>query len=210
MSQLDQPAIAATSILTPASGTVSAFMDSVNKKRKWKDDAGRVTSYIGNYSTTSQSPSAATRTYIAGSNIQLGTQGLQVGSRFRWRFNMTKTAAGIASSVIDVAFGTAGTTSDTAQVSFTKPAGTAASDEGFVEIDVIVRTINASTGVAVGEFTMTHNGNTTGHMTIPNAAVNTVSSNFNTVSPTNVGLCITTGASDAITIQQIQTEAWDV
>jgi hypothetical protein len=160
-----------------------------------------------NASTAVQTPAAATRTYITGSQLAIPASGLKVGTVLRWQFNMTKTAAGTAASTIDIAFGTAGTVSDTAQVSFTKPAGTAAVDEGFVEIECIIKTVNASTGVAVGEFRMGHNLAATGHAVIPFVAVNTTSGSFNTVSPTFVGVCITTGASDAITITQCSAQA---
>jgi hypothetical protein len=130
---------------------------------------------------------------------------LRVGNVFTWKFNITKTAAGIAASTYDIAFGTTGTTADTARISFTKPAGTAAVDEGWVEITCIVRTIGAS-GVAVGEFRMIHNLSATGHATIPCVCVNTVSAAFDMTTVTRVGVCITSGAADAITIQQVVTE----
>jgi len=164
---------------------------------------------IVNFSTAAQTPTAATRTYIIGSAISVGK--LAVGAVFRWRFNMTKTAAGVAASTIDIAFGTAGTTADTARVSFTKPAGVAAIDEALVEIECIIRSINVSTGVAVGELTMVVNntGGAGGHLANLkwNLVLNTVSANFDTVAPTFVGLCITTGAADAITIQQVTANA---
>lgn len=210
MSQHTLVATARAGIITPSAGNVSAFID-LDKLLKTKDSGGFVRSYQFNSSVASQSPSAATRTYITGSQIALAAAGaLQAGSGFRWRFNVTKTAAGVATSTIDIAFGTAGTTADTARVSFTKPAGTAAIDEGFVEIDCIVRSINATTGTVAGEFTMTHHGNTAGHMTIPAETLSTVSGNFDTTAPSFVGLCITSGAADVITIQQIQTEAWNI
>jgi len=158
------------------------------------------------FSVTSQSPAAATRTYITGSCITIPPSGLRVGNVFRWTFNMTKTAAGNAASTFDVCVGTAGTTADTARVSFTKPAGTAAADEGWVTITVIVRTIGA-TGVMVGEFVMTHNLASTGHATIPCVAVNQVSGAFDmTTAGLKMGVCITSGAADAITIQQVLAE----
>ena len=160
-----------------------------------------------NSSAVPQTPAAATRTYITGSKLAIPSTGLRVGTVFRWRFNMTKTAAGIATSTFDIAFGTAGTTSDTARVSFTKPAGTAAADEGWVEIECVIKAVNASTGVAVGQFTLIHNLASTGHAQIPCVVVSTTSSNFNTVTPTYVGLCITSGASDAITINQVSATA---
>jgi hypothetical protein len=210
MSGLAQYNISSASIPTPASGQTIQFAG-LDKHLKAKDSTGFVQSYWSNHSVTSQAPTAATRTYITGSQIALPAAGaLQIGSKFRWRFNMTKTAAGTATSTFDVAFGTAGTTSDTAQVSFTKPAGTAAADEGFVEIECIVRGPLSASGVVSGEFSLIHNLSATGHAQIPCVVVNTVSSGFDVTAATYVGLCITTGASDAITIQQVNAEAWNV
>lgn len=160
-----------------------------------------------NYSTANQTPAAATRTYIAGSAIAVPKGKLRVGSTFRWRFSMTKTAAGIAASTIDIAVGVNGTVADAARVSFAKPAGTAAIDEGFVEVVAIVRSIGAA-GIMIGEFWMIHNGNTVGHAIIPCVVVNTISAGFDTtVANLIVGLCITTGAADAITIKVVTAEA---
>lgn len=158
------------------------------------------------FSTAAQTPAAATRTYITGSAIPISKAGLRAGHVFRWTFNMTKTADGNAASTFDVCVGTAGTTADTARVSFTKKAGSAAADEGRVVIECIVRSIGA-TGVMVGEFTMVHNLNTTGHMTTAATCVNTVSAAFDmTTADLIVGVCITSGAADAITIQQVIAE----
>lgn len=161
------------------------------------------------FSTAAQVLTAATRTYLAGSGLSFPAGSIVVGSCFRWRFNITKTAAGIAASTYDVAFGTTGTVSDTARLSFTKPAGTAVIDEGVIQIDCVVRSIGAS-GVAVGEFTMTHNLASTGHAAIPCVAVNNISAAFATTTVTNVGVCATTGASDAITVQYVQAMGWNV
>lgn len=167
-------------------------------------------SNITNYSVAAQTPVAATRTYITGSSLAVPVNKLQVGSSFRWTFNLTKTAAGVAASTFDIAIGTAGTTVDTARLSFTKPAGTAVIDEGKITINAVVRTIGA-TGVMVGEFTMIHNLTATGHMIIPIACVNTISAGFDmTVANLFVGVCITSGAADAITIQMVQAECWNI
>ncbi|MEI6870700.1 MAG: hypothetical protein WCL08_00320 [Verrucomicrobiota bacterium] len=159
-----------------------------------------------NASGTAQTPAAATRTYITGSNLAFTANQLAVGQVFRWRFNMTKTAAGTATSTFDVCLGTAGTTADTARVSFTKPAGTAVADEGWVTIECVIKTHSAS-GVVSGEFALIHNLAATGHAQIPCVVVNTQSSTFDTTLPTNIGVCITSGASDAITINQVSAEA---
>lgn len=197
---------------TPGSGNGTVFYDSVTKKLCVKDDTGFARSFgNSNFSTTAQSPAATTRTYITGSSLSVPNNKLQIGTCFRWIFNMTKTAAGSAASTFDISFGTAGTTADTARVSFTKPAGTAAVDEGTVIINAICRGPLSASGVVVGQFTMTHNLAATGHAVIPCVNVNTVSGTFDvTTANLIVGVCITAGAADAITIQLVQSEAWNL
>lgn len=164
-----------------------------------------------NFSTVLQSPAAATRTYIIGSTVQYPAAGrIQIGTLYRWRFNMTKDANGTATSTIDVAFGTAGTTADTARVSFTKPAGTAVADEAWCEVHALVRGPLSASGVVTGEFSLIHNLAATGHAVIPCVVVNTISSGFDVTLPTFVGLCLTSGTADNITIQQINTEVFNL
>lgn len=169
------------------------------------DSAGnnRMLADLFNYSTGSQTPAATTRTYITGSNLVMPSIGFKIGATFRWYFNMTKTAAGTATSTIDIAFGTAGTTSDTARCSFTKPAGTAAADEAWVEIFAVVRGPLSASCVVSAECIVTHNLATTGHMTQQQYVATVQSSTFDITAATTVGICLTSGASDAITIQQV-------
>lgn len=196
---------------TPAAGQAVLSVNTTTKRLQTKDDAGLVrTIEFVNFSTASQAPAAATRTYITGSNINIPAGALQIGSMFRWTFNMTKTAAGIAASTFDIAFGTAGTTADTAQVSFTKPAGTAVVDEANVVITAVCRGPVGASGVVAGHFTMTHNLQITGHAIIPCVDVTTISAAFSITTPTNIGVCITSGAADAITIQLVLAEAWNL
>jgi hypothetical protein len=158
-----------------------------------------------NYSTQDQAITAATRSYIAGSMLQIPAL-LKVGTMLKWKFNITKTAAGTAASTYDICFGLAGTTADTARVSFTKKAGTAAADEGVVEIIATVRSIGA-TGIVIGEFRLSHDLASTGHATTPNVVVSGISAGFDmTIPKLKVGVCITSGASDAITIKIVQAE----
>jgi predicted RecA/RadA family phage recombinase len=161
---------------------------------------------IVNSSLAAQSIAATTRTYIAGSALTLPATDLKTGAVLQWSFNLTKTAAGTATSTIDVAFGTTGTVADTARITFTKPAGTAVADEAKVDITVVIRLASA-TGTASAEFTLIHNGNTVGHATIPCVVQSAISAAFDMTTPTRVGICITTGASDVITIQQVVARA---
>lgn len=168
-------------------------------------------SFLNNYSVTAQTPAAATRTYITGSKITVPTGKLQIGTMMRWTFDMTKTAAGTASSTFDICVGTNGTTADTARVSFTKPAGTAAADNARCVITAICRGPLSASGIFVGTFAMTHNLENTGHAVIPCVNMTTISGAFDvTVANSFVGVCITSGASDAITIEQVTTEVWNL
>lgn len=162
-----------------------------------------------NQSVAAQAIAAATRSYIAGTNLQFAAGELQVGSRFRWVFDVTKTAAGTAASTIDICLGTLGTTGDTARVSFAKPAGTAVIDNGRFVIEGTVRAVGASCVIA-GHMEMTHNLNATGLATIPAVNVTTISSAFSSATATNIGVCITTGAADAYTIQMVTAESWNL
>lgn len=212
MAQLDLTNIAATSITTPAAGVTSVFVDT-DKRLKTKDSAGFVSNGadFNYFSTAAQTPAAATRTYITGSQVTVPVGKLQIGSMIRWSYNATKTAAGIAASTIDVAVGTAGTTADAAALSFAKPAGTAVVDESWNEVTMIVRGPLTASGILVGTYWMNHNLAATGHAVIPCVVVNAVSGSINlTTANLFVGLCITTGAADAITIQQVTTEVFNL
>lgn len=194
---------------TPSAGSATMFVDSTSKILSVKDDAGFTRSLTKtNFSTASQAPAAGARTYIAGSALAIPTGKLQIGTIFRWVFDMTKTAAGISASTFDIAVGTNGTTADTARVSFTKPAGTGAVDTARVIIECICRGPLSASGVFVGTFQMTHNLAATGHAVIPCVNVTTVSAAFDvTTANLIVGLCITSGTLDAITIQMVYGEA---
>jgi hypothetical protein len=158
---------------------------------------------VQNASLTSQSPAAGVRTYIAGSAIPVPLGGLKPGARLRWAFNMAKTAAGVAASTFDIAVGPAGTVADTARVSFSKPAGTAAADDALVVVEAVVRSVSA-TGVISGVFCLVHNGNTVGHAIIPTVIASALSAGFdNSAEGQVIGLCVTSGAADAITIAQV-------
>jgi hypothetical protein len=164
---------------------------------------------VFNQANANQTPAAAVRTYIVGSSIAVPAAGLIVGTSFRWVITITKTAAGLAASTFDIAVGTTGSVSDAAVLSFTKPAGTAVADEGVFRFYMTIRSVGAS-GTAIGEFEMVHNLSATGHATIPTVAVSTLSGSFvTTTANLIVGVCVTSGASDAITIKLVQAEGYN-
>lgn len=195
---------------TPSAGQVVIAANTTTKRLQTVDDAGfkRTLGYV-NFSTASQVITTS-RTYIAGSNILIPAGALQIGTLFRWTFDITKSAAGIATSTYDICFGTAGTTADTARVSFTKPAGTAVADAGQVLITAVCRGPVGASGVVAGHFNLNHNLAATGHAVIPVVDVTTISAAFDITTPTNIGLCLTGGASDSVTLQLVIAEAWNL
>jgi hypothetical protein len=102
----------------PAASKATTFWDSTTKHLASIDSSGFRRGIISNYSTTSQAPAATTRTYLTGSALSIPTGKLQIGTCFRWTMSVTKTNAGTALSTYDICVGTAGTTADTARVSF--------------------------------------------------------------------------------------------
>jgi len=158
-----------------------------------------------------QTPAAGVRTFIAGSAIAVPKNKLQVGTQFRWRFNATKTAAGSAPSTIDVCVGTTGTVADSAQLSFAKPAGSAVADEAWFEVCVTVQGPISAAGKFIGELIMVHGLAATGHALIPCVVVAAVSGTFDlTPAGLIVGLCITSGAGDVLTLGVVMAEAWNL
>jgi hypothetical protein len=168
--------------------------------------AGMVQHLYNGFATAGQTPSATTRTLVTGSHLHFPAGQIQVGTVLHWQMDITKTAAGTAAATFDIAFGTNGTTGDTAQVSFTKPAGAAQVDHCLVIIEAIVET-NSSSGVVLGNFTMSvdqTSGTLGGFLAAAKyiSSLTTTSSTFNTTTPTDCEVCVTTGASDAWTINQ--------
>src|SRR6478609_4825994 len=97
---------------TPAASSATLSINSTTKRLQVTDDAGfKRTLGFKNFSTAAQTPAATTRTYITGSNIAFAAGALQIGTMFRWMFDIAKDANGSATSTFDICFGTAGTTS---------------------------------------------------------------------------------------------------
>lgn len=159
---------------------------------------------VRNFSIAQQAFVAATRTLMVGTDVKIPARGMRAGDRYTAKFNLTKTAAGVATSTFDIATVPAATAltvgNATARVSFVKPAGTAAIDEGFVFIEATVRVVSATVGIIVGTFALTHVGNTVGHAQIPSVNLFATSGNFDnsTLGGGAIVVAQTTGAADVI------------
>lgn len=196
---------------TPAAGKTVIYTDSTNKILSFKNDAGYVNSLSGsisNFASASQTGFAAD-TYLAGSGLVIPAHRLQAGTTFRWIFDVTKTAAGVATPTVNIRVGTAGTVADTSRVLFTLPAQTAVIDTGLFIVTAVMRTIGAS-AVMAGVLNLTHNvpAGITGLSTSISPNIVTVSSSFDSDTPgLIVGLSVNGGASAAWTVQMVDSTA---
>jgi hypothetical protein len=100
---------------------------------------------LGTPATATQSLTASSANVLTGTSFQIGTNTLQVGNRFRFTFTLGKTAAGVATWIAAVKFGTAGTTADGAIASFTSGTNTAAVDKGMYILDVWITAVGSGT-----------------------------------------------------------------
>ena len=173
-----------------------------------------------NESTASQSPAAASTTYLTGSNLSIPGAGLHAGTQFVWRLAATKTAFGTVANSFLVKYGTLGTTSDATALTFTGPLNTAAVDTGTFTIMVTVQTVNASTGTWEGNLQIVHDdAECVGMVSIATCSatnapdgysVNAASGSFNDTTGTIVGLAFTSGTAEAYTFQLIQANAYNL
>lgn len=97
---------------------------------------------------------AGTDNYVAGSKLDIAGH-IQAGSVMRWRFCLVKTATGTVTPQFIMRFGTGGTVTDTARVSFTGAAQTATIDGAFIDVEAIYRAAGA-TAVVVSYLKFEH------------------------------------------------------
>lgn len=162
-----------------------------------------------NASVANQGPGFAADTYLVGSDVLIPAGRLQAKSIYRCQFQLSKTAAGTATPIFQVRFGTAGTTADTSRLSFTFGAGTAAVDEALVEIFVTFRAVGAgATTVLQGVAIIEHRLSTTGFINAgSNQIVTNTSAAFDSTSANSrIGVSVNGGTSAAWTSTLVQAE----
>lgn len=187
--------------ITLAAGDLLEFAEGVG----WFKVPNPVNAPPANYTTADQTISAASTAYVTGSDIHnLSGRAWKVGTTLQWRIWLSKTAAGTASRTLDVRFGTAGTTADTSRASFAVTPS-AAIDSGYYFVMATCRSIGAAGVVAIG-IQLIHNGATTGLATGVAASALTNATFDNTGTTLIAGVSITTGASEVLTITQVNTE----
>lgn len=143
--------------------------------------------------------------YITGSNITIPTYRLLQGYSYHLRFDVTKTAAGTGTPTVVVRYGTAGTTADTARLTFTFAAGTAVADTGIFEFWATFRNVGAA-AVLAGTAQLVNNLTITG---LSNAvkSLAVVSGTFDSgVANSIIGASYNGGVSSSHAIQLVSAE----
>lgn len=160
-----------------------------------------------NASTASVSAGYASDTYLAGSGILIPTQRPRVGTRYRWTFDMTKTAAGTATPIITLRYGTnGGTTADGSLGTMTFSAGTAATDTGVFVVEAQYRSIGSGTSAVLAVTARLVSQPTTGLSSLIHAVSLVTSGHDSTTANTTIGLSFNGGTSFSGTNTQVQAE----
>ncbi len=155
----------------------------------------------------------AADTYLAGSNILIPTGNLQAKTMYRCTFSVSKTAAGVATPIINVRIETAGTIADVSRSALTFAVQTAAIDEGLFTVLVTYRAVGSGTAAIIQTTgKLEHRLSVTGLSTsVSGTIVGAPSAGFDsTVAGTIIGLSVNGGASAAWTIATVQTELFNL
>jgi hypothetical protein len=162
---------------------------------------------VHNASVAAQAGFAAD-TYLVGSSCPVPANQLQAKAKYRVRFNVVKTAAGVAAPVIIIRFGTAGSVADAALCTLTFALQTAVVDEGMFEIEAVFRTVGAGTAAvlqAVGR--LMHRLSVTGLSVDVSGVKLATSAGFNsTLANAVIGVSVNGGASAAWTVSLVSAE----
>lgn len=150
----------------------------------------------------------ASDTYLAGSGIAIPNGRLKATTIYRCTFDVTKTAAGVATPIINVRIGTAGTTADTSRGTHTFAAQTAAIDNGLFDFIAVFRTVGSGTSAVLqSRCALTHNLSITGLSTGVSPITTATSAGFDsTPNGSIIGLSLNGGTSAAFTITTVEAE----
>lgn len=99
---------------------------------------------MASLSAAAQTLTASTQVVMAGTLLRMPTRGLKIGQRFTFNLGVSKTAAGVAASILTVKFGVNGTNADAAIATFTSAAGTAAAHNTTLTVEVEILTLGAA------------------------------------------------------------------
>jgi hypothetical protein len=164
---------------------------------------------VHNQSTSTVSAAFASETYLVGSAIALPASYPIVGSRYHLLFDMTKTAAGVATPIIKFYLGTNGSTGDTNIATVTGAIATAAADICYIECFAVFRSVGSGTSAVLEISSKVHSSSgltTTGLWPSPKYQF-TTSAGFNSTTASAIlGASFTGGTSFVGTCNQVQAE----
>lgn len=164
-----------------------------------------------NYATTATGAGFATDTYLTGSAIAIPA-GIQAGTIYRCLFYATKTAAGTATPILTIRYGTAATTADTSRCALTFTAQTGAIDTATFEVVVVFASVGSGTSAVLkGIGKISHVLAATGFSTSNvGLATNTGAGFDSTLANAKIGMSANGGTSAAWTVQLVQSELRNV
>lgn len=209
------------SSLTAASAVVDANEFEINEAGSSKKVTGlQIATYVRtkdilyNASVANQGAGFSSDTYLTGSSILMASPStlLRAKSIYRCRFNATKTGAGVATPIINVRYGTNGTTADTSRGTLTFSAQTAVADEGVFEVFCVFRTVGSGTSAVLQSLgRLTHRLSITGFGTGVSEPEVATSGGFDST-PANsiIGLSVNGGTSAAWTVNLVEAELVNV
>lgn len=168
---------------------------------------------LSNRTTDQYNSSVATQSgigndvYLAGSNVVIPQGKIKVGTTYRCRFNVVKTAAGTGAPVISLRIGTAASTADTARATLTFAAQTALVDEGDFEIEAAFRQAGA-TALIQAKGNLRHRLSTTGlNVTAPFTSVLNTGATFDvTGANLKMGLSVNAANPSSWTVSLVTAE----
>ena len=200
------------SALTSASAMADANQFYINESGTSKKLTGTlmkdwVGSVLRNVSTATQAPGAGATTYLTNSNIAIPAAKLRIGTIIRWTLVFSKTAAGTAARAHLIKLGTNGTTADATIITLTSGTPSGAVDQGRQVITCIIRGPLSASCIASGCSFATHQLSTTGLFPNETEILIVTSGTFDaTTANLIIGLAVTTGASEALTYEQVIVE----
>jgi hypothetical protein len=161
---------------------------------------------LTNASTASVSASFAADTYVVGSSITMPSGSPTAKALYICTFDMTKTAAGVATPIINLRYGTAGTTSDTSRGTHTFSAGTAAIDTGIFTVRALFRTVGSGAAAVLASSVQLDSQPTTGLSSLIHATT-AISAGFDsTVAGSILGVSFNGGASFSGTVTVVEAQ----
>lgn len=154
--------------------------------------------------STANQTLGTTDTYLNGSRILIPQGKIKAGTKYRCKFNVVKTAAGIAGPIITVRVGTLGTISDSSRASMTWSSQTAVADDGLFEIECVFRQAG-SNAVIQAWGTLIHKLVTTGlNITAVFTSILNTGAAFDiTGAGLGIGISVNAGASSAWTVSLV-------